>query len=326
MSSNQVHVRGIFDGPCRLPDWVPAPVPVRKPGVVGGALAMLFGVALMAGQAHAQAYQDNMHQVWRNSRWITHADGRLVDVQVEVAGQSTPLYPSPRGDQRLYFQAFKGRNYGVRLTNQTGERVAVLLTVDGLNVISGNRSSQSRNEPMYVLDPWESATIRGWRTSLNEIRRFVFVDEQRSYAERTGQGNGDLGWIRVTTYREAGVRRYKPQTDWNSREDEFGQRQESKAAPQSEAAPPMAGMRGGDDARAPLTNNDSAPGTGWGDRRVDTVTETDFRPVATASDRFVLRYEYAAGLRALGITPYNNGSRVRERDRGQYGFAQPPIW
>jgi hypothetical protein len=324
MSSNQVHVRGIFDGPCRLPDPVPIPVPRRKPGVVASAVAMLFGVALMAGSAHAQAYQDNMHQVWRNSRWINHADGRLVDVQVEVEGQSTPLYPSPRGDARLYFQAFKGRNYGVRLTNQTAQRVAVLLTVDGLNVIDGNRSAQSNREPMYVLDPWESTVIRGWRTSLHEIRRFVFVDEQRSYAERTGQGNGDLGWIRVTTFREAGARpRYKPQTDWNS-QDEFGQRQESKAAPES-AAPPMAGLQGGDDARAPLTRNDSAPGTGWGDRRVDTVTQTDFRPVATASDRFVLRYEYASGLRALGISPFN-GSRVRDRDRGQYGFAQPPIW
>ncbi len=323
MSSNQVRVRGIFDGPCRLPDPVPIPIPRRKPGMVSSALAMLFGVALMASQAHAQGYQDNNRQVWRNSRWITHADGRLVDVQLEVQGQSTPLYPSPRGDSRLYFQAFQGRNYGIRLTNQTGERVAVLLTVDGLNVIDGNRSAQSRNEPMYVLDPWESTVIRGWRTSLDEIRRFVFVDEQRSYAERTGQGNGDLGWIRVTTFREAGRPRYKPQ-DWNDR-DEFGQRQESKAAPETQATPPMAGMRSGDDARAPLTNNESAPGTGWGGRQVDTVTQTDFRPVATASDKFVLRYEYASGLRALGISPWN-GSRVRDRDRGQYGFAQPPIW
>jgi len=321
MSSNQVHVRGIFDGPCRLPDPVPIPVPRRKPGVVFSALAMLLGVAFVAGTSHAQAYRDDMHQAWRSSRWVTRGDGRLVDVQVEVENQSTPLYPSPSGDSRLYFQAFKGHDYGIRLTNQTGDRVAVLMTVDGLNVIDGTRSRQSRGEPMYVLDPWESTVVRGWRTSLDEIRRFVFVDEQRSYAERTGQGNGDLGWIRVTSFREAGRPAYKPR-DWNSREesDEFGQRQDSKA-PQSAPAPPMAGLQSGDRAQS----ENEAPGTGWGDRRVDTVTETDFHAVSQPTDKFVLRYEYSSGLRALGIVPVN-GSRVRERDRGQYGYAQPPRW
>ena len=317
MSRNQVHVRGFFDGPCRLPDPVPIPVPRRTPRVVGSAFAMLLGLALMAGQASAQAYQDNMHQTWRNRGWGTSADGRLVDVQVEVGGRATPLYMSPRNDARLYFQASRGRNYGIRLTNQTAERVGVLLTVDGLNVISGSLTSQSRHEPMYVLDPYESTVIQGWRSSLDEVRKFVFVDEQRSYAERTGQGNGDLGWIRVTTFREAGAPlAYKPQTRRD--QDEFQQREESKA-PQSAPMPPQEGLQSG-----PMSNNDAAPGTGWGDRRVDTVTETDFRPVSQASDRFVLRYEYASGLRALGIWPVR--SRVGDRDRGQYGFAQPPSW
>ena len=322
MPSNPMRVRQMFDGPCRLPDPVPIPVPRRKPGALGTALAMVLGLALMSGQAAAQSYQDRPHS-WRIPAWSTSADGRLVDVSVEVQGQATPLYLSPRNDSRLYFQAFKGRNYGVRLTNQTGERVGVLLTVDGLNVINGNRSSQSRHEPMYVLDPYESTVIRGWRTSLDEVRKFVFVDEQRSYAERTGQGNGDLGWLRVTTFREAGGwQRYRPQTSRD--QDEFKQRADrQEAAP----APPMAELHGGDDAKksGPMSNNETAPGTGWGDRRTDRVTETVFTAASQPTDRFVLRYEYASGLRALGITPAN-GSRVRERDRGQYGFAQPPGW
>ena len=74
MSSNQVHVRGFFDGPCRLPDPVPIPVPRRTPGAVAGALAMLLGLALMSGQASAQAYQDNMHQSWRNAGCVGTPD------------------------------------------------------------------------------------------------------------------------------------------------------------------------------------------------------------------------------------------------------------
>src|SRR5439155_442973 len=102
----------------------------------------------------------------------------------------------PSGSDRLYFQAFKGRNYSLVVRNNTGRRVGVLIAVDGLNVVTGERSSLSRNESMYVLDPNERAVIRGWRTSLDQVRRFVFVDEEHSYAERTDQANGDLGWIR----------------------------------------------------------------------------------------------------------------------------------
>jgi len=98
MSSNQVSVRGMFDGPCRLRDPVPIPVPRRSPGAVAALAAMLFGATLLAGAAGAQSYQDDDHQSWRHSRWMTHADGRLVDVQLEVEGRSTPLYTSPRAD------------------------------------------------------------------------------------------------------------------------------------------------------------------------------------------------------------------------------------
>jgi hypothetical protein len=132
------------------------------------------------------------------------ASGALVDVDVIVGRRIAPLYQAPSRWDRLYFEALKGRNYSLLVRNKTGERVGVLIAVDGLNVIDGDRSGLSRNEAMYVLDPWEEAEIRGWRTSLRDVRKFVFVDEERSYAERSGKTNGDMGWIRVLAFREEG--------------------------------------------------------------------------------------------------------------------------
>ena len=71
-------------------------------------------------------------------------------------------------------------------------------------------------------------------------------------------------------------------------------------------------------------SDDSNPGTGWGEERHDPVTRTWFVPAGRPTDRLVFRYEYASGLRALGIVPRRD--RTRERDNGQYGFAQPPGW
>ncbi len=305
--------------------------------------ALLVALAAVVSLAGAAGATVRWNPQVRPDLW---ADGNLVDVQLRVDGDAAPLYLSPKGDRRLYFEAFAGRNYSVVLKNNTGRRIGVLLTVDGLNVVNGEITKLSANEPMYVLDPWESATIQGWRSSLNDVRRFVFVDERRSYAERTGQANSDMGWIRVLAFREqrpfpsfGGWRGlYDTPSGQNWREPAPGR--DDRATDQAEAAP--APQARGDARRPTLQRQDegsaqknmaglesqegggSYPGTGWGDRRTDRVHYVDFTAERTATDQLVFRYEYARGLIALGIYP--DRDRLRERDGGMVGFAKPPRW
>ena len=263
------------------------------------------------------------------------ADGNVVDVQLQVDGDAAPLYVSPNGDRRHYFEAFAGRNYSVVLRNNSGNRIGVLLTVDGLNVVNGEVTRLASDEPMYVLGPWESATIRGWRSSMDEVRRFVFVDEKRSYASRTGQANSDMGWIRVLAFREQQPVAWR----WNSvgRPDEG--RERSKSEPNAEApqagskqAPAPTAQRMDGTTEKEMVSGDmqkdgssAYPGTGWGDRRTDRVHFVDFTPERRAADQLVFRYEYARGLVALGIYPSRD--RLRERDGGGWvGFASAPRW
>jgi len=306
--------------------------------------ALLVALAATAALAGAAGATVRPYPGVRTDLW---ADGRLVDVQIKVDGEAAPLYVTPRFDSRHYFEAFAGRNYAVVLRNTSARRIGVLLTVDGLNVVNGEITRLSAGEPMYVLDPWETATIRGWRTSMSEVRRFVFVDEKRSYAERTGQANSDMGWIRVLAFREqnsVGI------LEWGRQKSEVrdvpwretvGDRAERPQATPEAAAPranakeapaptlqrmdevgeskSMAGLESSKDAGG------SFPGTGWGDRRTDRVHYVDFRPERNATDQLVFRYEYARGLIALGIYPERD--RLRERDRGgMVGFAKPPRW
>jgi hypothetical protein len=306
--------------------------------------ALALGLAsLLPIPAVAQIGRDD----WRDrSNWNTVLDGRLVDVQVQVDGADAPLYLSPRwADQRRYFEAFAGRNYSIVLSNKTSRRIGVLVAVDGLNVVNGSKSRLALGEPMYVMDPYERAEIRGWRTSLDNVRRFVFVDEQRSYAERTGQANGDMGWIRVLSFQEQrswwnlhGDRRNggwrgpgaldqerKSAPEAGSPQGDEVQRQPGE--PQSSAEKPLGkssrlhGQAKGKDADGPF------PGTGWGDRRYDPVRETRFTADGPAVDHLVLRYEYQSGLLALGIEPQRAWphERLRQRD-SELGFARPPRW
>ena len=329
--------------PCRLP--APVPLPVRVPRLRADALVpALMLVATLASPAFAA----------RGSRFELTSDGRLVDVQVLVDGHAAPLYFPTNGYNRRYVQAFRGRNYALALTNNTGCRIGVLIAVDGLNVVNGQRSRLASDEAMYVLDPWERTVIRGWRSSLNDVRKFVFVDEERSYAERTGQANGDLGWIRVLAFNEQGRRWFEESpgriNDRDPRRNDEGERfydlreQKGGDEPRVERAVPaplpsegqsqegdVVGPRKELGATKSLQRDDapaapSVPGTGWGEKRWDPVRRVWFVPERQATDHLVFRYEYASGLRALGIFPRGTRDRIREREDGELGFAQPPRW
>ncbi len=329
-----------------LARWTPAPepLPVRVPAHVSRVLLRSLTPALALAAVLAVAAP---HEAGASISSRTMVDGNVVDVSVLVDGRATTLFQRSAAWDRHYFEAFRGRNYALQIRNTTGQRIGVLIAVDGLNVVNGERSSLRNNESMYVLDPYETTVIRGWRTSLNDVRKFVFVDEERSYAERTGQANGDMGWIRVLAFRED--RPAWRLDDWNRVRRENGPRAQNEVQPappieeresrrgDAPAAPqPTTDFRGGaggaeksgaiesrDEVRAPLAQ-ESTPGTGWGDQRFDPVREVEFRAERAAVDRITLRYEYTAGLRALGIEPRR--SRVWERERGELGFAKPPQW
>jgi hypothetical protein len=260
-------------------------------------------------------------------RGLAETPASLVAVSVELDGRPASLYPAVDGSGRFYVEARRGGRYAVVLANRTGERVGVVLTVDGLNAISGQRD-EGRGR-MYVLDPWQRTTVRGWRTSLEEVRQFTFVDEQASYAARSGKANEKMGWIEVAAYRE---RRpfvhhvpqvVRPEPEWTETEGEAARdKAETAPAPAQDSA----------EATAPTLLGRTAPraypGTGWGERRHDPVVLVSFDPESEPGERVTLRYEYRPALIALGVLPRHAPARDRlsERERADAGFAPPPAW
>ena len=60
-----------------------------------------------------------------------------------------------------WIEGVPGHRYSVRLTNTTGGRVLVVLSIDGVNATTGETAHPS--QAGYVLEPWESAEVHGWR-------------------------------------------------------------------------------------------------------------------------------------------------------------------
>jgi hypothetical protein len=263
-----------------------------------------------------------------HSRGLFETPAAPVAVSVELDGQPAPLFPAPDGSGRYYLEARPGCRYSVSLANRTGERIGVVLAVDGLNAISGERDAGRGR--MYVLDPWQRTTVQGWRTSLQEIRRFTFVDERASYASRSGKANEKMGWIEVVAYRERrAFVESAPRLELPSRpaplepgSDETGGEAGRDQSASSAEAPAASKLQGDTRARA-------YPGTGWGPRAHDPVVLVRFDPEPRPILSVTLRYEYRPALVALGVLPRRvppSRDRLWERDQAQPGFAQPPAW
>src|ERR1019366_7747494 len=58
---------------------------------------------------------------------------------------------------KLYVAGMPGHRYSVRLANRSGGRVLAVLSVDGVNAVSGQTANPDQTG--YVLAPFESAEI-----------------------------------------------------------------------------------------------------------------------------------------------------------------------
>ena len=212
------------------------------------------------------------------------------DVTVEVVddrGGRFEQFPVASGGDayRAYLQAERGASYRIRIRNHTGERLGVVVAVDGRNIISGKRSDLERGEPMYVLAPWQREDFAGWRTSLEDVHEFYFTDWKDSYAEAF-RDRSAKGVIAVAVYHEK-EQRLRPYHD-----------ERKGNAPSS----PEASAKRSDEA-----------GTGFGDRRNDPAVRVAFDAERNPSSQVFLKYEWRETLCSKGIA--RCGRQGRERNR-----------
>lgn len=109
--------------------------------------------------------------------------------RVEIVSDNEGVKSESTRNGRPFVAASAEERYSVRLYNPLPVRVAVNLTVDGLNSISGKPSGISDGKK-WVIDPYSSVTIPGWQVSGGEARRFFFTEKHGSYAKWRGDMTG----------------------------------------------------------------------------------------------------------------------------------------
>src|ERR1051325_9005347 len=125
------------------------------------------------------------------------ADDNGFSVEVLIDGRPTSEYFA-RG--RRYVEALENAEYELRIHNPTSSRVAVALSVDGMNTIDARHTS-AWDAHKWVIEPYGTINVRGWQMSSDNARRFYFTTERDSYGAKIGQTE-NLGLISAVFFHE----------------------------------------------------------------------------------------------------------------------------
>src|SRR5262245_66548677 len=111
------------------------------------------------------------------------AVGRLADLSVydRTEGRQLPIYWH---QGRAWVVGKPGNEYQVSLRNRAGDDVLAVVSVDGVNVITGETATPQQSG--YILGPRGGLDIQGWRKNMAETAAFYFTTLPDSYAARTG--------------------------------------------------------------------------------------------------------------------------------------------
>ena len=234
------------------------------------------------------------------------ATGNLVEVTVydRVENRALPVY---RHEGRHYVVGKPGNEYQIRVRNRTGGDILAVVSVDGVNAVSGETANW--NQGGYVLGPHRGYDIKGWRKSLERVAAFFFTEHQNSYAARTGRPD-NVGVIGVAVFRKkAEPEALIDQTPPRPEPSTSGAREDSPYPASADAPAAEGGRRLADSAAVQRTapslheqKRSSALGTGHGRSVSSQVTYTSFeRATAGPEEVIAIHYDTYSNLVAMGV-------------------------
>jgi hypothetical protein len=272
---------------------------LRRKAIFAVILLVLAGFVLMTVSASARS------PIWRPRPQPAFS--------VTLQGEGGQRLQTFQHGGQTFVLGEPGERYAIRIHNPTARRVEAVVSVDGRDAVSGD-SADFVSHRGYVIPPFGSVTVDGFRTSLERVAAFRFTDPENSYSARMGTPQ-NVGVIGVAFFSE------------RQREPQIARRGRAKSAPAKRPAAPSSATPSDRSAERADTGR---LGTEFGESRMSSVTEVTFvRERSASPDRVVvLRYDDASGLEARGIQvfgarpwrPASVGPDPFPRTR----FAQPP--
>lgn len=100
---------------------------------------------------------------------------------------------------KCFVEGRHGKEYAIRFRNNSSQRKKIVVSVDGLNVMTGD----STWERGYVVPAWGMIVIPGWRQDSSKAAAFEFASLKDSYNQHNKAGDaGNIGVIGCKVFNE----------------------------------------------------------------------------------------------------------------------------
>ena len=240
------------------------------------------------------------------------------EVEVLVNGKPLKEYSHKK---KVYIEGRKDTVFSLRLTNIASYRMLFVPTIDGLSVIDGKEASFL--SPGYIIKPWTTVVVDGWRMSDEEVALFFFSSPDQSYGKRTGKGK-NLGIIGMAVFdqKKQGdiktiVTHTKSYPDWTFINAGTPYNMSSTENYSCSAI----GL--GDNMNFSSCSTPSL-GTGWGKPKQSNVTSVLFDREDEPEEVFEMFYNTKKELQKLGISFDKNPVYISKAFPNEKRYCEPP--
>lgn len=209
------------------------------------------------------------------------------NVEFNILVKGTPITEYNK-DGNILVEGRYDSEYTLRIINNNSYRILAVPSVDGLSVLDGQKASFDSHG--YIIDPYQTINISGWRISDEQVRAFIFANSKQSYSNKVGEGTDNTGVIGLAVFKDK-VKYKISSRDWYWTN-------------------PWGSVIFGDVYRSNSTKGltSSTIGTGMGEKKESKVTKVGFdrekNPLATFSIFYYNRKE----LEKMGITIQKSSS------------------
>lgn len=94
-------------------------------------------------------------------------------------------------------------SYSIVLKSHARSRLEVVLTVDGLDVVDGKEADIKKRG--YIIWPGQTLEVKGWRSSQQQVAKFVFSTVEGSYPALKHRTARNVGVVGLAVFPEKGI-------------------------------------------------------------------------------------------------------------------------
>ena len=119
-----------------------------------------------------------------------------MNTQVEISVNGKPVKQYTH-QNNIYIEARAGTEYTIKVKNDAYQRKLAVITVDGLNVITGKPQVDGIGQG-YIVGSRDAITIRGFRQDMETVGAFKFCKKSGAYCNEQGlKGNNGVIGVRI---------------------------------------------------------------------------------------------------------------------------------